>query len=601
MAAAEKQENWLQVQSPHFIVVTNSNEKQARHLADQFERMRSVFHTAFPKLPIDPNAPIVVIAVKDEKDFRALEPEAYLAKGSLKLAGLFLRAPERNYVLLRLGAEGEHPYSVVYHEYTHLLTSKAEWMPLWLSEGLAEFYQNTDITDKSASLGQASAENIQWLRQNRLLPLPTLFTVDHSSPYYHEENKGSIFYAESWALVHYLQVNDFQHKTQHISEYGTLLAQNVDPVTAAGQAFGDLKRLQMDLDNYIHGGNFSYFKMMTSIEVDDSAFKLQPLTSPQADAIRADFLAYDQRFSDAQSLLDHVLQADPKNVLAHETKGFLESRQGHIAEAKNWYKQAVELDSQSYLAHYYFAVMAMSGGGSGEQEQVESSLRTAIKLNPSFAPAFDRLAVFLGMHNKNLDEARVMGVSAVSLEPSNVGYRINVANILMTSGQANNAVTVLQHAAKVAKTPQDIQMVDNALMRAEEYAADQTRFAKQKEQFQQASDRGPNPAGSDENVKIPRLKRREFVASGPHRFLVGVLKSVHCHDPSLDLTVTSKGKDVAMHADNYYKLPFTALGFAPSADLNPCEDLENKSAKVEYVESADPTVSAQVISVELHK
>jgi len=33
------------------------------------------------------------------------------------------------------------------------------------------------------------------LRQNKLLPLATLFTVDHTSPYYHEENKGSIFYA----------------------------------------------------------------------------------------------------------------------------------------------------------------------------------------------------------------------------------------------------------------------------------------------------------------------------------------------------------------------------------------------------------------------
>jgi hypothetical protein len=39
--AREKPENWLEVRSPHFIVLSDSNEKQARHVADQFERMRT--------------------------------------------------------------------------------------------------------------------------------------------------------------------------------------------------------------------------------------------------------------------------------------------------------------------------------------------------------------------------------------------------------------------------------------------------------------------------------------------------------------------------------------------------------------------------------
>src|SRR5678809_846999 len=84
LPARDKAENWLEVQSPHFVVATNSSEKQARRIADQFERMRSVFHVLFPKLQMDPGAPIVVLAIKDEKDFRALEPQAYLAKGQLK-------------------------------------------------------------------------------------------------------------------------------------------------------------------------------------------------------------------------------------------------------------------------------------------------------------------------------------------------------------------------------------------------------------------------------------------------------------------------------------------------------------------------------------
>src|ERR1700729_4165004 len=144
--ARAKTDTWIQISSPHFVVVTNANEKQGRRVADEFERMRSVFHAAFPKAQVDPGTPIIILAIKDENNFKALEPTAYLAKGSLKLGGLFLRTADKNYVLMRLDAEGDHPYSVIYHEYTHLLVGKsAEWMPLWMNEGLAEFYQNTEI------------------------------------------------------------------------------------------------------------------------------------------------------------------------------------------------------------------------------------------------------------------------------------------------------------------------------------------------------------------------------------------------------------------------------------------------------------------------
>ena len=604
--ARDKTEIWLRISSPHFVVVTNGSEKQGRRVADQFERMRSVFHTAFPKAQVDTDAPIIVLAIKDEKDFRALEPEAYLAKGSLKLGGLFLRAADKNYVLMRLDAEGEHPYAVVYHEYTHLLLGKSpEFMPLWLNEGLAEFYQNTEIRDKEALLGRPSADDILWLRQNRLLPLTTLFTVDHNSPYYHEEKKGSIFYAESWALTHYLEMKDSAEKTRHVSEYLDLLSKQVDSVTAANRAFGDLKALQQELERYIHQNDgFHYLKMMTTTEVEDSAFKMQTLTEEQSEAVRADFLAYNSRMADAEALLDQILQQDPNNVSAHETKGFLEFRQGHLEEAKKWYAQAVKLDSQSYLAHYYFAAITMSGSRDApDQDQVESSLRTAIKLNPSFAPAFDRLAVSLAMRNKSLDEARLMELTAISLDPTNVGYRLNMANVWMTMQKGQNAVDVLRFAAKVSKTPQESQMVEAALMHAQQYADDQAHFSEQTQRSkaeETASDGAAVSTKSD--GYLPHLARRpEFVPRGPHRFLVGVLKGVHCDNPALDLTVDASGKLVALHADNYFTLPFTSLGFQPGKDLNPCADLENRPAKVEYVESADPNITAHVISVELHK
>jgi len=602
-SAHDKPENWLEVRSQHFTVVTEANEKTGRRIADQFERMRSVFHVAFPHLSIDNGSPIIVLAVKNEKDFRELEPQVYLAKGQLKLGGLFLRAPDKNYVLMRVDAEGDHPYAVIYHEYTHFLLSKAaEWLPLWMNEGLAEFYENTDIRDKDVALGEASRENLQLLRTSRPLPLATLFTVDTNSPYYHEENKGSIFYAESWALTHYLQVKDFQDKTHHLTDYAELLAQKVDAVTAATRAFGDLKQLQTNLDNYILRGTFSYFKLATATGVDDTAFKTRALTEAQANAVRADFLAYNDRVADARPLLDRVLREDPQNVSAHETMGFLAFRAEHLDEARQWYEKAVKLDSQSYIAHYYFAAISMNGGANPANDaQVESSLRAAIKLNPSFAPAFERLAAFEGMRRQNLDEAHMMVLTAVQLDPGNVAYRMTTASVLMQMERSKDAVAVLHEALRIAKSPADTAMVQSLLAQVEQYSAAQQQEAEQNRRLAEEAKAEAQAEAEAGESNAEAEAHREELQKGPHHFLAGTLQNVQCHSAGIVLTLVTKSKTMTLHSGNYYKIEFTASGFTPKGDLNPCKDLEGKPAKVEYVESTANPGIAYVVAVELHK
>jgi hypothetical protein len=597
--ARDKPENWVEVRSPHFSVVSDSNEEQARRVADQFERMRSVFHTLFPKIPIDTLGSITVLAVKEKKDFRELEPAAYLAKGQLKLGGLFLRRADKNYVLLRLNAAGEHPYAVVYHEYTHLLMSRAEWIPLWLNEGLAEFYQNTDIREKEVALGQPSPENLILLSQNRLLPLATLFTIDHTSPYYHEENKGSIFYAESWALTYYLELRDSREKTNQLLDYAQLLSQHVDAVTAATRAFGDLKQLQSALEAYVRQGSFQYFRVPGATDVDDSAFQFHVLSNVQADAVRADFLAYNQRTADARALLDRILQEDPNNVLAHETMGFLEFQEHHIDEARNSYAQAVKLDSQSYLAHYYFAAISMNGPlDEAGEAQVEGSLRASIKLNPSFAPSYDRLAAFLAMHHRNLDEARMMALTAVELEPTNLTYRMQTANVLLQMERGKDAVTVIRNAMPLASSPQETAMAENFLRHAEEYAQAQEQSERFAQQLKAATpvtetdSRGAEVRGS--------AVHDEALPNGPHHFVTGVLKDVHCNTPAIDLNVIAAGKTLGLHSGNYFKIEYSTLGVALKKNLNPCADLEGKPAKVEYVDSAGKGPAA-VMAIEIHK
>ena len=53
-------------------------------------------------------------------------------------------------------------------------------------------------------VGEAHQRSCLLLRDSKMLPLPLLFQVDPKSPYYNERDKQSIFYAQSWALMHYL-------------------------------------------------------------------------------------------------------------------------------------------------------------------------------------------------------------------------------------------------------------------------------------------------------------------------------------------------------------------------------------------------------------
>src|ERR1035441_9899970 len=98
-------------------------------------------------------------------------------------------APDKNYILVRLDARGEHAFSTVYHEYTHYILRKAEWLPLWLNEGLAQFYENTDIDEKTVWLGQANAQELRFLGRTDLLPMETLLKVDTRLPYRSEESR----------------------------------------------------------------------------------------------------------------------------------------------------------------------------------------------------------------------------------------------------------------------------------------------------------------------------------------------------------------------------------------------------------------------------
>jgi len=143
---------WIEVRSPHFRVLTNHSEKEARDVALGMEQIRAVFAESLPGLRVDSDVETVVFAARDYQTMRHLLD---WGKNTEYIAGAYRKGSEVDYALLRLDLW--QPQSVVYHEYIHkLLHLNFTRLPRWLDEGLDEFFANSGMKDGKAMLGLGS-------------------------------------------------------------------------------------------------------------------------------------------------------------------------------------------------------------------------------------------------------------------------------------------------------------------------------------------------------------------------------------------------------------------------------------------------------------
>ena len=387
-----------------------------------------------------------------------MEAKEDLAKGKLAPGGFFIESGQKSYIVLRLDAPSEWQSHAIYHEYTHFMTRNVV-LPMWMIEGLAEFYGSTEIGLTSVKLGKPSPEVVFYLTNRRLLPLSTLLKVSRGMPEYNGEKMALTFYGESWALTHLLILKDFQQKTHHLHEYVENLREGQDSLAAATNAFGDLGLLQKELDAYITHAEFSMFEMATPRTLDPSTFKVNVATQIETDAIRAGVLAAVHRKPDARKLLDGILIQDPGNLTALETTAALDYQDGDLSASRKRYEQALEQHPSSCGDYYYAGYLAMRlGDTAADAAGIEANLLSAINLCPTFTPALHVLADFYRQREK-LDEAHKYIVEAIQLEPENVRYRVDDATIFFQRKQPENALAVLKEAERYARGPKDTELI----------------------------------------------------------------------------------------------------------------------------------------------
>ena len=182
---AAAKDTWTSVRSQNFFLVGNASEKEIRRVATRLEQFRDVFTKLLKGANFTTPVPTTVVVFKSDGSFKPYKPVVD-GKPEDHLAGYFQPGEDVNYIALTPETRGdENPFSTIYHEYVHLLVNNNYGkgaVPPWFNEGLAEYYSTFEIEeDRKVYLGRLIGNHLQLLREQKLIPLQTLFGVDYYS------------------------------------------------------------------------------------------------------------------------------------------------------------------------------------------------------------------------------------------------------------------------------------------------------------------------------------------------------------------------------------------------------------------------------------
>jgi tetratricopeptide (TPR) repeat protein len=439
--------SWIEVKTPAFTVVSDGSEKDARRVLGQFQQVRALFKKVWPWARVDPTRPVTILAVRDERGLRRLLPAFWETKNAMHPAGLFVSAPDRNWVAVRMDVgrfRGEdeardNPYLLVFHEYVHLLVRlNFGHLPLWLNEGLAECWGNTIIEGDRLYQGHYVRDHIRTLRSVTLMPLSRLFAVAPGSTEYSDHDRATLFYAQSWALVHYLAFGSDARRGQ-LDRLADLLRHGTPEAEAVPQALGAVGALDKELTSYVRRNVFRPVRSSVSLETDPGG-NVRALPPAESLALQATFHVAMGRQAVALALVAEALAADPNCVPALEARGLAAWRAGRRDEALRSLEQAVQQPGASGYAHFLYGRLLWESATDGPTlQRVEASLRRAVELDPEFAEAYDSLAQAKAANGAKADETIPLAVRASALEPARIDYRLTAIRLVAHDGQVREA------------------------------------------------------------------------------------------------------------------------------------------------------------------
>jgi len=523
--AAAAKDVWTSVRSKNFSLVGNASEKEIRQVATRLEQFRYVFRQLFPAANFDSPVPTTVVVFKNDGAYKPFKP---VVDGKVSdVAGYFQPGEDVNYITLTPPRSGaEDPYRTIYHEYIHLLvadTLGAGAMPPWFNEGLAEYYSTFSMSDdRKVRLGDLIENHIYLLRQTKMPPLKILFELDYHSLHRNRTEARQIFYAQAWALVHYLIQGNNGARLPLMNKFIGLTRAGRPVEQAFNEAFQtDLASMEKELKAYVNGSSFRGTLATFDHKLEfDTEMRAAPMTEAEADAYLGDLLLHTRRPEEAAARLQKALGADPKLGMAHASLGIVRVRQRKFEEAGRHLREAVAADSKNYLAHYYYAY-ALSREGMDESEHVfgyppekaaemRASLQRAAALKPDFPETYHLLAFVNLVTGEGVDEGIKLIGRARALAPGREEYAFVLAQLYMKKEDFDAALRTAEQLARDAGEPQMRANAESLAASIKSYRDQVARHKAERDRAEREWAEREKPAGPSE---APRLRRRGDAAA----------------------------------------------------------------------------------------
>jgi tetratricopeptide (TPR) repeat protein len=338
---------WSSVRTAHVEVVTDATSPVAMRIALRLESLREALALLLPPLVVDAS-PVQVIVFRDESLARAYAPTWRGLQD--EVAGFSHAGPDRRRVLI-VDDQGRMP-SVAQHEYVHSLLDVA-WSdsPLWLNEGLAEYFSTFTADDGRAHAGAPVPGHVEWLDAHDLMPLQQLFTIDQASPDYHEGDRRGTFYAQSWALTHLL-LSGPESDLERLARVLVACRDGARFETVFTREFGSEQSLRERLHAQLEQGR--WLQRTWQLPSSSGASPRTRARTPAAEVLGSLALEFLSRQTaqreDAEAHLSQALLLDARAPDALAGMGWLELMRARRTEARGWFDRVLQVEPTSGTA-----------------------------------------------------------------------------------------------------------------------------------------------------------------------------------------------------------------------------------------------------------
>lgn len=342
---------WQHYRSPNFELYSANSDRASRDVLEKMELLRALFLDTF-KLKVRLPQPVTIYYFDRQADFDGYRPRNY--RSNVRYVGFCNNYPDRTVITLAPVGSDENIAEVVYHEYIHCLFRITEQNPApWFNEGVAELFSTMKEDGEWLQLGHPVVGRVIDLKNGRMMPFDQLFSVTRESPVFRNSGHSGIFYAQSWAFLHYCRFGVNKIPPEKVALF--LRVAGSPETQERPEEFRNLCRellgmdypeLLKELERYIAFGKFTGRKAKRPEISPRKEYTVRPVTREEMNLQLAE-LALRQFESPYGNL--HVreqLERAPTARL-HEVMGSAAIRADETDVAREHWRRAVELGTDN--------------------------------------------------------------------------------------------------------------------------------------------------------------------------------------------------------------------------------------------------------------